>query len=178
MAAAYNAIQRELSPAPLVLGHPMNDKPTYGHVDSLFAKGEKLYAHAKVNKTLNEWVIKGRYRNVSSALYLRGAKENMNGSALGLKHVGFLGAWPPAVRNMDPLWQFAADGESHVRYGQFCEVLNSAVQGARKGFEVPPGYAIDPKGLKLLEMVQTYALACPDLSFIEAVNLASRYVKN
>ena len=93
MAATYSEAVR---PANLVLGHPENDQPAHGTVKKLFLKGSKLYALADAGKALVDLVKAGRYGNVSAAFI-----PTKNGQWY-LRHVGFLGAMPPAVKGMDP----------------------------------------------------------------------------
>lgn len=80
--------------APVVIGHPVTDSPAYGWVEKLERRGNVLYAKLKdLAKEFVEWVKKGLYRKRSIALY-----EN-----LMLKHIGFLGGVPPAVKGLaDP----------------------------------------------------------------------------
>lgn len=79
--------------APVVIGHPEHNAPAYGWVESLERKGRSLWA--KIKPTVNEfvdWVKRGLYKKVSIALY----------PDLSLRHIGFLGAMPPAVKGLQP----------------------------------------------------------------------------
>lgn len=97
-AAAY-----KLKPsAPLVLGHPENDKPVYGKVLGLFAQGNILYAQAEVSEGLKKLVKAQRYRYVSASFIPPDASSNPYPGVYFLKHVGFLGAVPPVVKGMTP----------------------------------------------------------------------------
>src|SRR4030042_107970 len=88
IAALYNP---EINEAPIVIGHPEHDSPAYGWVESLRVDGGKLLAKVKdVAEEFKDWVRKGLYKKVSIALY----------PDLGLRHVGFLGATPPAVKGL------------------------------------------------------------------------------
>ncbi len=93
--------------APLVLGHPADDQPVMGAVRALHAKGEALFAEADVSSALTDLVRKGRYLSVSAAFF-RPANDPRNPvpGVWSLRHVGFLGAHPPAVKGLGPL-QFA-----------------------------------------------------------------------
>jgi len=77
--------------APLVKGHPGSDEPAYGWIEKLQRKGDILYAKLKevVPELISE-IRDGRFRKVSIALY-----DNMM-----LRHVGLLGAMPPAVKGL------------------------------------------------------------------------------
>ncbi|MCB2186950.1 MAG: hypothetical protein KQJ78_11065 [Deltaproteobacteria bacterium] len=88
MVAAYDPAEHE---APLVIGHPQTDHPAYGWVEALKRSGDKLLARFKeVPDALKETVAAGRYKKVSVALYPDGR----------LRHVGLLGAVPPAVKGL------------------------------------------------------------------------------
>lgn len=77
--------------APVVLGHPRDNAPAYGWVESLSVKKGVLLAKlANLSEDFVEWVKAGRYKKRSIALYADGL----------LRHVGFLGAMPPAVKGL------------------------------------------------------------------------------
>lgn len=85
--------------APIVIGHPKTNNPAYGWVDSVKREGEKLYASFKqVVPEFSEWVNKGYYKNRSISLY----------PDMRLRHVGFLGAQPPAVKGLEE-FQFSEE---------------------------------------------------------------------
>lgn len=102
IAIAYNA-HKEKHPAPLVLGHPESNGPGYGVVRALIAEGAALFAVAEVGFPLLSLVRAGRYKNVSASFHDPGSKNNPVGNEWFLRHVGFLGATPPAVRGMQPV---------------------------------------------------------------------------
>ena len=77
--------------APIVLGHPKDNKPAYGWIEKLKVVGDKLLAlPEKVSDEFSNWVKEGKYRTRSISLYGNGL----------LRHVGFLGAVPPAVKGL------------------------------------------------------------------------------
>lgn len=103
MVAAYNASSQE---APLVLGHPGTDDPAFGWITKLERAGDILRAKAeRIAPELIDWVRQGYYKNVSIALYPN----------LLLKHIGLLGAVPPAVKGLTPP-QFAENPEGIVTF--------------------------------------------------------------
>ena len=92
-------------PAPVVLGHPKDDDPAYGWVGKLRAVGGALQAKLrKLDPAFREWVESGRYRGRSVAL--RGGPGNWS-----LRHLGFLGATPPAIEGLAPS-EFAGRGRA------------------------------------------------------------------
>ena len=90
---------------PAVVGHPKDDDPAYGTVQAVKAdvrSGKKiLLARFKdVHPPFAEMVQSGRFPKRSAAFYPDGR----------LRHVGFLGAMPPAVKGLKNI--AFADGES------------------------------------------------------------------
>jgi hypothetical protein len=84
----YNPAEHE---APIVIGHPVNNAPAYGWVEALKVSDGKLFAKFKqVADNFKEWVNQGRYKKKSIAIYPDGT----------LRHVGFLGAVPPAIKGI------------------------------------------------------------------------------
>jgi len=154
-------------PAPLTLGHPANDLPVLGLVKSLFLKNDKLYAYAWVKDVLLHLVREGRYKHVSAAF-----KKSRHGSpdVWQLKHVGFLGATPPAIKGMDPLG-FSEAREESLCFSQTCalSICNAADEPA---FKAPPGWNVDARGLAQLELAHTFRQGCLDLSYSESISLA------
>lgn len=87
--------------APCVIGHPNTNNPAYGWVEAVKREGESLWAKYKdVVPQFAEWVNKGLYPNRSISLY----------PDYTLRHVGFLGAVPPAIKGLEE-FQFSEDQE-------------------------------------------------------------------
>lgn len=92
IAANYNPARLE---APLVFGHPKDSAPAYGWVSALKRDGPKLFARlASVPGEVRDLVGKGRYRYVSMSL---------TPDRKTLRHVGLLGAVPPAIDGLGPV---------------------------------------------------------------------------
>lgn len=88
IAAKYNPAEHE---APVVIGHPKDNAPAFGWVEGLERKGSVLYAKLKdLVPEFVEAVKKGLYKKRSISLY----------PDMALRHVGFLGAMPPAVKGL------------------------------------------------------------------------------
>ena len=100
-AAAYNPALHE---APLVIGHPQLDGPAYGWVTGLqFADGALEATPRKVDPAFAEAVARGSYGKISAAFFTPSAPGNPVPGVYYLRHVGFLGATPPAVKGLrDP----------------------------------------------------------------------------
>ena len=85
--------------APLVIGHPAVEDPAYGWAEQLKRVGSKLFAYVEpVSEKIVEAVRSGMFKRLSIALYADGL----------LRHIGLLGAHPPAVKGLAPV-EFAAD---------------------------------------------------------------------
>lgn len=102
--AAYNPAKHE---APLVVGHPQHDLPAYGWVQGLrFSDGDDgsevgLYAlPAQVNPDFADMVAAGAFKKISASFYSPQHPSNPAPGAYYLRHVGFLGAQPPAVKGL------------------------------------------------------------------------------
>lgn len=80
--------------APIVIGHPKDNDPAFGWIEKLKLVGDTILAKPKqVVKEFAEAVQKGLYKKRSISLY----------PDLTLRHVGFLGAVPPAVKGLADL---------------------------------------------------------------------------
>lgn len=103
--------------APIVVGHPTHDAPAYGWAKGLTAEGDMLFVEPdQVPAEFAEWVEAGRYKKVSAAFYRPDQKGNPKPGHWYLRHIGFLGAQPPAVKGLAPV-QFG-DGEEGVYFGE------------------------------------------------------------
>lgn len=77
--------------APVVIGHPKDNAPAFGWVERLERNGNVLYAKLKdLVPEFVEAVKKGLYKKRSVSFY----------PDLTLRHIGFLGAMPPAVKGL------------------------------------------------------------------------------
>ncbi len=96
--ASYDPAVHE---APLVVGHPRTDAPAWGWVKSLQAVAGRLIAVPdQVQAAFSEAVASGAYKKVSAAFYLPTDKNNPTPGRWHLRHVGFLGAQPPAIKGL------------------------------------------------------------------------------
>lgn len=107
-AAAYDPAASE---APVVIGHPAINGPAYAWVRSLRASGGKLEAELdQVDPEFAEVVRAGRYKKISAAFYTPTSPDNPRPGKWYLRHVGFLGAAPPAIKGLRAV-AFAASGD-------------------------------------------------------------------
>ncbi|ECI5747499.1 hypothetical protein D5P88_15910 [Salmonella enterica subsp. enterica] len=160
-ADAYNAAER---PAPLVLGHPADDQPAMGQVRGMFVRGDTLYAQTVASESLASLVRAGRYRHVSACFYTPSTAGNPAPGAYYLKHVGFLGAQPPAVKGMAP-----PEFGEHAHGLYFCERCDCAA-----GFDSATEET--PERQLLHSLALEYQRICPTLSYMEAVSRAGTVI--
>lgn len=101
-ASSYNPSHHE---APNVIGHPEHNKPAYGWVEAVKREGKKLLAKLKdVPKEFEDMVEKGLFKKRSVSFYPDGT----------LRHLGWLGAQPPAVKGLkDTAFK---EGEYRIEY--------------------------------------------------------------
>jgi hypothetical protein len=152
-AAAYDPAKHE---APIVVGHPRHDLPAYGWVKSLSAGADGLTADpAQVDAAFEEMAQAGRFKKVSASFFAPDSRINPVPGVWYLRHVGFLGAQPPAVKGLRQV-EFA-DADDGVVTVEFGEVptwsLKSFFQNLREWFlvthgeeaanKVAPAYLVD-----------------------------------
>lgn len=110
IAANYNPQHSE---APLVIGHPKTNEPAYGWVGEVKRFGNSLFAKAKSIVPEFEQAIKeGLFAKRSIAL-------NPDNT---LRHVGFLGAVPPAVKGMQDLAFADEDKSETFEISEFADI--------------------------------------------------------
>ncbi len=122
-AAAYDP---KLHEAPLVIGHPKTDAPAYGWVGSLQADGGVLSADfAQMDDDFVSLVQSGRYKKVSASFYPPDSPSNPKPGSWYLRHVGFLGAQPPAVKGLSAI-NFAEDDE-YVEFSEYAHRRTASI---------------------------------------------------
>lgn len=91
----------ELSESPVVIGHPSLTAPAYGWVKSMSVEGDTLFATVgQVDAAFAEAVNEGRYKKRSASVFLPDTPGNPKPGHHYLRHIGFLGAVPPAVKGL------------------------------------------------------------------------------
>lgn len=160
--AAYSPQTHE---APFVLGHPKHDDPAYGWADHLELDADDyLLAYPKqVPADFAENVNAGTYNKVSASFYLPDSPNNPTPGKLYLRHVGFLGAQPPAVKGLGTV-QFAEDEQGIADFGDWGHELTADLfrkwrewlidsQGQEEADKIAPNW--------MIESLREYANAKP-----------------
>lgn len=99
--AAAAAYDPSLHEAPIVVGHPKDNHPAYGWIKSLsFSDGNLIAEPHQEDPEFSEMVTAGRFKKRSASFYLPDSPNNPKPGTLYLRHVGFLGAQPPAVKGL------------------------------------------------------------------------------
>jgi hypothetical protein len=186
MARAYDPARYM---APVVIGHPENDHPAHGWVHSLRTDAAGLWADVEILPELAAKIAAGQYRAVSAALWPPGATGNPSPGSWSLRHAGFLGAVPPAVKGLAPFAPNAKpkalpaipDGRVMCERGAvtFRAVMAylaehpgvDVVTAAQRleGFRYPPGYRVDPHSLAKHRAAVAYLSENPGVDFATAV---------
>ncbi len=109
--ASVDAYDPALHEAPIVVGHPKSNAPAWGWVSGLNFSEQGLTADPKeVDPEFEELVQKGRFKKVSASFYPPESINNPVPGVFYLRHVGFLGAQPPAIKGLKDV-EFAEDDD-------------------------------------------------------------------
>lgn len=170
-AAAYDPAVHE---APMVVGHPSSDGPAYGWVKGLAFADAGLQAEPdQVDPAFAELVAAGRFKKVSASFYTPGAPNNPVPGVYYLRHVGFLGAQPPAIKGLRPV-EFAEAEEGVIEFSEWTDQQNAGLWrrmreflitqfGQEKADAVIPNYTIDDmQATAVREAAQEDAMRTPD----------------
>lgn len=106
LSSAVNAYDPAIHEAPIVIGHPEGNHPAFGWISSLnFEEGTgNVYAEPhQLNADFEEMVAQGAFKKVSASWYLPDHPANPSPGSLYLRHVGFLGAQPPAIKGLQAI---------------------------------------------------------------------------
>ena len=103
-----------LSEAPFVVGHPSLTAPAYGWAARFEVRDGLVYAEPKqVVPAFAEAFNDGLYKKRSLSIYLPDSPGNPKPGHFYPRHVGFLGAIPPAIKGL-PDVQFAETGDGNA----------------------------------------------------------------
>jgi hypothetical protein len=122
-AAAYDPAKHE---APIVVGHPTHDAPAYGWAKSLaYADGLEVEPH-QVDQAFAEMVDRGAFKKISASFYSPDSPSNPVPGVYYVRHIGFLGAQPPAVKGLrNPEFKDTETGV--VEFTDYDDVVNASL---------------------------------------------------
>lgn len=192
-AAAYDPAKHE---APIVVGHPKTDGPAYGWVKSLgFAEGGLEAQPDQVDAAFSEMVAAGRFKKISASFYAPDSPSNPVPGVYYLRHVGFLGAQPPAVKGLRTP-EFADAEEGIIDFEEFADwsdVQNASLWrrmrdfmiaqfGLEKADSIVPDFAVatleeEARQEASDEPTATPSSALPSVAFSDPVSLPAQSTK-
>lgn len=121
LAASAQAYDPAVHEAPLVVGHPKADAPAYGWVKSLaFAENGLQAEPDQIDAAFAELLHAGRFKKVSASFYTPESPANPVPGVYYLRHVGFLGAQPPAIKGLKQA-EFA-EGADFIEFSEWDDV--------------------------------------------------------
>lgn len=139
LAASYDP---RVHRAPVVVGHPKTDAPAYGWTEGLRRNGDVLEALVDLSEPFKDVIRAGHYQTRSASIYLPGSAGNPTPGRMHLKHIGFLGAQPPAIKGLAPvsLAEDATDGAIAIQFAE-PDAVAQLMTGLRAWFEAKFGAA-------------------------------------
>jgi hypothetical protein len=155
--AAVAAYDPALHEAPIVVGHPRENAPAYGWIKALaFDDGTITADPAQVDEAFAEMVQAGRFKKRSASFYLPTAPNNPTPGSYYLRHVGFLGAVPPAVKGLKDV-QFNDAEEGVVEFTDSDRWAWGSLAALLRGLRE---WVIGEKGLEVADKIlPSYAVA-------------------
>lgn len=98
MAGVFNGM-KPARPAPVVIGHPADDTPSYGTVNFLRVIDGSLVGYTEdLSENFRSGMGDGLYPRYAARFFGPDNPDNPAPGIWFLKHVGFMGPVPPAVR--------------------------------------------------------------------------------
>lgn len=172
LADVVASYQSEREPAPVVIGHPQMNHPAWAWVKSLFMRGGRVEATLRdVDPNFATAVRDKRYSNVSAQLYSPTHASNPSPGRWYLRHIGFLGAVPPAIKGLGQV-SFAAAHSVGARGGciDLAATLNHGVKISVSG---PLGDSIICNEDELHSRLLAIRADHQALSFADALKVAA-----
>lgn len=119
--ATATAYDPALHEAPMVIGHPKHDAPAYGWAKGLAVEDGQLYADPdQVDTAFAEMHAAGRFKKRSASFYGPEDPRNPVPGVYYLRHIGFLGAQPPAIKGLKAA-NFADGACLTIEFGDFTD---------------------------------------------------------
>lgn len=144
-----------LHEAPIVIGHPRDDAPAYGWVRRIDVDADGATALAgQIDQAFSEALQAGRFKKVSAAIYLPDSPANPKPGGYYLRHIGLLGAMPPAIKGLKQTQFGDGGGYVTVDFGEVSGFTLSSLFRSLRDFMIEqfggdkadkalPGYLVD-----------------------------------
>lgn len=130
---AVEAYDPAIHEAPIVVGHPKDNGPAYGWIKALsYSDGSISAEPIQVEEQFAEMVQAGRFKKRSASFYTPDSPNNPVPGVYYLRHVGFLGAQPPAVKGLKDV--AFSDAEEGVLEFSDSWAVASLFRGLREWF--------------------------------------------
>ena len=124
--ASAEAYDPALHEAPIVVGHPKDNHPAFGWIKGCsFADGDYFADPDQVDAAFAELVAEGKYKKISASFYPPDHSANPVPGVYYLRHVGFLGGQPPAVKGLKAV-EFS-ENEDDLITVEFSEWTDQAI---------------------------------------------------
>ena len=155
LARAAQVYDPTVHEAPLVVGHPKGDLPAYGGVAAVHVANGDLEAEpCDVDPAFEELVRTKRFGKVSASWYAPGSPQHPlagtdNHDTWYLRHIGFLGAQPPAVKGLRAV-EFGEADEGVVEFGESARFAWGSISAAMRGLRE---WLIGERGLETADKV-------------------------
>jgi len=153
--ASVLAYDPKLHEAPVVVGHPKDNHPAYGWVRTMEYQenGGVFVVPDQIDEAFEEMVQKGRFKKVSASFYTPESPVNPVPGTYYLRHVGFLGAQPPAVKGLkgvefneaeEGVIEFSDSWDSQTQAGIFRRLREFIIDKFSKeeADQIIPDYAV------------------------------------
>jgi hypothetical protein len=141
--ALYN--EQQDHQAPVVIGHPKLNDPAFGWIKRLQRVGEIAFAEVdQVQPEFAEWLKKGLFKKVSASFYGNGL----------LRHIGFLGAMPPAIKGL-PATEFSEDSAETVEFAADGDLrrVTWSFENVRRAIQAIRDWLIEKEGVEAADKV-------------------------
>ena len=152
--ASAKAYDPELHEAPIVIGHPKDNAPAYGWIESLtFNKEDQALdgLPKQVEPQFAEMHNSGRFPKRSAAFYHPDSPRNPVPGVYYLRHLGFLGAQPPAIKGLKS-YEFS-ESEDDIVTVEFGEEESWAFSGIARMFRRFREWMIEKHGVEEADKV-------------------------
>ncbi|PMY62087.1 MULTISPECIES: peptidase [Pseudomonas] len=156
LAASISGYDPALHRAPLVIGHPKDNGPAYGWVRSISRnlKGEATAVPEQVHNDFAEGVAAGTWYPRSASWYAPTDPRNPKPGIYYLRHIGFLGAQPPAIKGLSDIEFDDGEGVLEIEFGDFGDAVAASIFrrlrdwfidqfGQETADKVVPGWDVD-----------------------------------